>query len=257
VAFDYYQDTKTLPLKKRLGPAIKSFRLSSSDTLVRIESTADLLAFPAADLQMWLSDDERKRAEGFGSIKRRNEYTASRVLAKQCLAEFTLSEPAAWHIGRSETGAAKAWRGGHGDQNISVSISHSEFYCAVAIANRPIGLDLQFIEPLERWRAIENKVFSDIELAAIKNYPTNFQSKAYCEIWALKEAHGKYHEHGLQIRGSRNISFIALEDAAQNLQALSMNLGSYILAIYADKLSALKGQQGALSSGLKAWQVQT
>jgi phosphopantetheinyl transferase len=185
---------------------------------------------------------------------------ASRVLAKQCAAEFSSSKAEDWRVERSETGVPSLCYDGQIAQKLHVSISHAKGYCAVAVANGPNGVDLQFKEPLQRWRGIESKVFSLIELAAIKRQPDNLQSAAYSEIWALKEAHGKFHEHGLKIQGTRNISFICTADhEAKSLVALSIQLESHVLAIYADNLFEFSKLQLASSHNkmLKAWRVQS
>jgi phosphopantetheinyl transferase len=192
----------------------------------------------------------------FASTKRRDEYAASRVLAKQCAAEFTDSRPEDWYIERSQTGAPKLCRHGQAEQNLHISISHSKFYCAATVANHAIGLDLQFIETLERWRAIETRVFSSSELTAIKSLPNDLQSRAYSEIWALKEAHGKFNGQGLQIRSIRNCSFICAEDVTQGFQALTINLGSHMLAIFTGNLAELTKQQAVLCKDIKAWRIE-
>lgn len=202
--------------------------------------------------------------KGFGSDKRKDEYIASRILAKRCVADFSASSHADWQIERSRNGAPVLSSSNGKSGDLRISISHSEDYCAVAVSTQAVGVDVQFNQSTERWCRLRKTVFSHEELARIDGLPADSQAIAYGEIWALKEARAKFTEKGLQIRSDRNTSFVLADDdnnktpiTVGDYQALTVNLDSHTLAVYSDVLPELANYEEMRSLPHKRWRVVT
>ena len=82
-----------------------------------------------------------------------------------------------------------------------VSISHSHGFCAAAVSDSEVGVDIEYIDPnrqLERMRRLAERYFSPDELAwAVADLPERFY-----EVWCAKESYVKYTGEGLsKLRG--------------------------------------------------------
>ncbi|GAA4819490.1 4'-phosphopantetheinyl transferase family protein [Litoribaculum gwangyangense] len=66
------------------------------------------------------------------------------------------------------------------------NISHSENYAFIAIANRPIGIDIEYINKNFNFTPLLQDIFSDIEISFIKNSQDKRQS--FYSLWTRKEA---------------------------------------------------------------------
>lgn len=78
--------------------------------------------------------------------------------------------------------------------NCFVSISHSGDMVAVCTSDKPIGIDIEFIDEKRNLEKLSNRVFCGKELDAFKNNPT---PELFYEIWTQKEAYSKIEGQGV------------------------------------------------------------
>lgn len=213
------------------------FELQFDDAILVCESIEDLLQHASSQDSFGLHVEEQGPYSRFRSKKRQNEYAASRYLAKQVLARFTDTAASHWYILRHDNGAAVPQ---HSKPQLHVplflSISHNSGYCAVAVSRRQIGIDLQAIETLERWKKIQATVFSKLEISGISELEQSDQALRFTELWALKEALGKLHGHGLKPKTNRNLSFVLQEHIDKHCAAVTFQANRFVLAISLDRL---------------------
>ena len=78
------------------------------------------------------------------------------------------------------------------DNRAYFSLSHSDKWVALAVSDAEIGFDLQAISPIRP--AVLRRCFTPEEQAWVEDDAVRFT-----QLWAQKEAYGKYTGHGLTI----------------------------------------------------------
>ena len=81
------------------------------------------------------------------------------------------------------------------DLPLFFSITHSRALCAVALSNRPVGIDLEFIDQRRNFLDISKRFFSSEECIAIHN--STSVAKDFFALWTKKEALSKLNGKGL------------------------------------------------------------
>jgi phosphopantetheinyl transferase len=120
--------------------------------LVEVVRVADALADAPAD---WLSESEAERVATLRHAGRRAQYLAGHWLARVLLARAFGGVPMQWRL-RERKGQPPEVQG-RGDA-LRVSISHAGEWLAVAVADAPVGIDIEVntrvlddaVEPLLR-----------------------------------------------------------------------------------------------------------
>lgn len=69
------------------------------------------------------------------------------------------------------------------DGRAQFSLSHSGFYVALAVAERPVGVDVERVRPLD-WQ-VARRCFTALEMDWLSAEPTG---EAFCRLWTGKEA---------------------------------------------------------------------
>ena len=102
-----------------------------------------------------------------------------------------------------------------------VSISHSSIYCAVAISDCAVGIDIEDINgDAESQRLV--RFFTENERKEVEN------GASPLKIWTKKEALFKYLKND-------NINFISLDTTQANVYFETIDLNDAILSLYAEK----------------------
>lgn len=78
-----------------------------------------------------------------------------------------------------------------GAPHIHFNISHAGYYIACAVANEPVGIDIELIQPIER--KIAERFFTSDEVEYIM---TDHERRFY-EVWTKKESRIKWEGKGL------------------------------------------------------------
>ena len=75
---------------------------------------------------------------------------------------------------------------------ISFSVSHSGGLALYAVTKRPpIGVDVEYIEPLKDIQLMSREIFSRREAASLPTSPGTEQTTAFYRLWTRKEAYLK------------------------------------------------------------------
>ena len=128
----------------------------------------------------WLSDEEQGLLSSFGAESRRQEFLAGRAVARELLADCLGVPPPEVPLRRASDDAvdvdAADWR---------LSIAHSGGRALAAVAQHPVGADLEAIR--SRDPALVEFLFPPDEHGYVEALPYAFDA-ALVLCWALKEA---------------------------------------------------------------------
>lgn len=89
--------------------------------------------------------------------------------------------------------------------HVHFNISHCDVGCAVAVADCPVGVDIQDVRPFS-WD-VARHVCCERELAELKE--STDQEKLFTKMWAMKESYGKLTGEGV-LYGMKNFDTIAV-----------------------------------------------
>lgn len=151
-----------------------------------------------------LTDEERVRLASFAYADRRLGFALGRTAARLLLAERLGCDPRAVPLALADGGAPLVE--GH---PLYVSISHAgrgpETLAAAAVAERPVGLDIEWIRPLHP--NLYRRILAPDEYALLDALPLG-HDEAQALLWSLKEAVLK----GLQTGFRRSALSVHLAD---------------------------------------------
>lgn len=128
-----------------------------------------------------LSKEEKVRAAKFAIEARRRDYTKCRVALKQLLSKYASIPISQLRIEYGEKGKPFLLEGPH------FNMSHSTGRCSIAIANHPIGIDLEKIELSRDHLNIAQNFFCIEDVERVR---ADGISEFY-KIWCGKEAYAK------------------------------------------------------------------
>lgn len=77
--------------------------------------------------------------------------------------------------------------------HVHFNISHCDSGCAVAVADCPVGVDIQDVRPFS-WE-VARQVCCDREIAKLEQCIN--QDRLFTKMWAIKESYGKLIEQGV------------------------------------------------------------
>jgi len=148
-----------------------------------IESLADDCTAPT-----WLGTSERSRWAAL-SLTARRGFVASRKLLRASLAAATGIAADAWDVSAQAGAAPVALASGIADNAIHASLAHRLGWVAAAIADLPVGVDIEYERPPRsdpRERAA--LMLSPAELARWQALPAGELEGALLTAWTVKEA---------------------------------------------------------------------
>ncbi|MGZ7033105.1 MAG: 4'-phosphopantetheinyl transferase family protein [Thermoanaerobaculia bacterium] len=157
---------------------------------------------PSAD---WFTEDELREADGFLRERRRDEWMAARVAAKQLALQLGLcAEPRDCAVARPQLLL-------RGRSPLFVSVSHSEQFAGAAIDREPVGIDVQAIREISERAAkffLTGAEVKTMEGCAIANRLLHF--------WCAKEAAWK--RRGGEPATLKQIPLTLLAESADGLR---------------------------------------
>lgn len=134
------------------------------------------------DLEFFLSEDEIDKANKFYTNKLKSDYIICRGYLRRILGEYIGVLPK--NIGFKYNHYGKPLLVEYQNiKNIKFNISHSENYCLIAVTNNnEIGVDIEYIKPLDNYTTIADRFFSAKEASYINDL------NDFYTVWAQKEA---------------------------------------------------------------------
>jgi len=148
-------------------------------------------------LETVLGSEERERARAFRDDVDRKRYVASHGILRILLSRYLKREPQELEYLYDGLGKPRLSRGD--DVPLSYSISHSSGMALYAFASgHRIGVDLEYVQPLEGAQDIVVRYFAKDETALLLGCDDDYHQEAFFRIWTLKEAYVKAIGEGMQ-----------------------------------------------------------
>ena len=141
---------------------------------------------PAAS-DAWLSEQERTRAARFRFPHLQQRYRATRVALRSLLGLRLGIEPAAVRFVRDARGKPRL-DPAHGSP-LHFNLSHSEGVAWIAIAEQPLGVDLEILDRrIDLLDSLGLRVSAPAERAILQALPPELQLPGFLLMWTRKEA---------------------------------------------------------------------
>lgn len=145
-------------------------------------------------LSQTLSADENSRANRFHFQKDRHNFIVSRGSLRIILSRYLNLPPQNLQFTYSKQGKPAL----DTDTKICFNLSHSHQLALYAITlNREIGIDIEFIRPINEAENIVKNYFSPTEIALFNNISPAHKPEAFFNAWTRKEAYLKATGQGL------------------------------------------------------------
>ena len=182
----------------------------------------------------WMGAEESDRLAAMGSRKRRRQFIAGHWLARVMASERTNTLPGDWLLTASSLGApGLVRRNADARHGLHLSLSHSGEAVVAAIADFPIGVDLESPARERDWLAIADQVFAPGECARLRAVAASGRQDLFHAYWTLKEASGKRDGTGLQPPQARMQCAIACDE--HEASAVSWQFDGRYLALVGER----------------------
>ena len=139
-------------------------------------------------LETTLSEIERERTVRFRFDTQRKRYIASHGWLRRILGGYLAIHPEALayeHSARGKPSLACAGR----MSGLEFNMAHSEHLALIAVGRHlRIGVDLEWVRPLEDAAELVARFFSKRESAAFQELPDHLKPSAFFNLWTRKEA---------------------------------------------------------------------
>ncbi|TLX21239.1 4'-phosphopantetheinyl transferase family protein [Thermomonas fusca] len=176
----------------------------------------------------WLTAAECRRLQAITSASRRDTFLAGHWQARALAAQWLRLD-----VGRVALDAQADGRPllrVDGDAApLHLSLSHSGGWLALALADAPVGVDIELPRRVRDWNALARFVFSPEECRRVDAAGDALCAEVFHALWTLKEARGKRSGEGLQPRAARAVT--AQPADAANAEALGWAFGEGALAL--------------------------
>ncbi len=150
-----------------------------------------------AEYNKWSSlmrEDKQQRVDRFRFVDDKKRTVAGEMLARKAISEWCNIAPESINFGIKEHGKPYAK-----DLAVEFNISHSGGMVVCAVDDKPIGIDIEQIRPIDL--TIAKRICTDDELLYLFGHTPTKQDFTYTtnteiltrffELWTAKEAYGK------------------------------------------------------------------
>ncbi len=126
---------------------------------------------------------EQKRAGQFKFVRDKNHFMVSHAILRILLSNYLLCAPDKITFEYNEHGKPFL------NNPLQFNLSHSKDYAVVAITlNDPIGVDIEYQQPVDRMDAIVHRFFSAKEIQAYNALSDDQKVSGFYNAWTRKEA---------------------------------------------------------------------
>lgn len=160
-------------------------------TVILHHGALDLPADEVERLADLLAPDEHTRAARYRFPRDRRRFIVRRARLRQCLAAETGIAPEALAFVEGPFGKPALADGP------AFSLSYSGEHWALAIADAPVGVDIEQVDPAVDHRGIAADLFAPRESATLAALPEARALRAFFDCWVRKEAFVKAIGQGL------------------------------------------------------------
>lgn len=176
----------------------------------------------------WLTKTERLRLQAITSPARRDTFLAGHWQARSLAAQWLQLDVRRIALDAHADGRPLL-RVDDDAAPLHVSLSHSGDWLALALADAPVGVDVELPQRERDWNALARFVFSAEERQRVHDADDAARAEVFHALWTLKEARGKRSGEGLQPRAARAVTAEPAE--AAGAEALSWAFGNGALAL--------------------------
>jgi 4'-phosphopantetheinyl transferase len=141
--------------------------------------------FHSDELFQCLTPDERARAERYKVDRARRQFVVARGLLRRILGCSLGVSPS--DVGITYTGAGKPMLDYSGT-DLQFNVSHTDGLALIAIARRPVGIDVEGIRALADPAGLVNRFFSPQEGETYSTLPEPLRPAGFFRAWTCKEA---------------------------------------------------------------------
>ncbi len=165
----------------------------------------DIRDLTDAEYNKWyslMSVDKQLRADRFRFVNDKKRIVAGDMLARKAIAEWCGVTPESIAFGKKEHGKPYAK-----DLAVEFNISHSGDMVVCAVDDKPVGIDIEQIRPIDL--TVAKRICTDEELLYLFGYAPTDQDFTYTtdtkiltrffELWTAREAYGKCIGEGISL----------------------------------------------------------
>jgi len=150
-----------------------------------------------------LSEHEVKRSQAFHFEKDRIQYRVSTAYLRKLISLYTGQDPEKITYARGLKGKPHLID----PAQLKFNMTHSHHMALYAFTlDREIGVDVEFMRPMQAMEGIVENQFSKAEQALFNNLSEKDKSSYFFATWTLKEAYLKAHGTGIR-EGIHQIEF--------------------------------------------------
>jgi 4'-phosphopantetheinyl transferase len=158
-----------------------------------------------------LNGEERARADRFKFERHRRRFTVARAFLRETLAEAIGAKPCDVELVFSFNGKPSLANGA-----IEFNLSHSHELAVIALAETPVGIDVEYVKAMPDALKIAERFFASDEIAALQRSAA--VEHAFFRCWTGKEAYLKARAEGIGTLPLDSFS-VSLDDDAKLLRA--------------------------------------
>jgi 4'-phosphopantetheinyl transferase len=163
-----------------------------------------------------LSPDERVRGERFRFNHDRQRFISARSFLRMILGEYLGAPPASLvfrYDAQGKPALSGCWTGA-----LEFNLSHSRDGALYALArDRRVGVDLEFVRPLDDLDEMARRVLSEHEQMALGRATPSEKLRLFYEFWTRKEAFIKATGDGLSLPVRQIEASLPLGQSSQRL----------------------------------------
>ena len=202
--------------------------------LARLDAFADDLGSD------WLSADETHRLQAMTAPARRRSFLAGHWLARRVAADWLQLDAARIALDRHPDGRPLLLVD-DAPASLSISLSHSGDWLAIALATVPVGIDIELPRRLRDLEALARFAFAPDEVERLQRAPQAQRSAIFHTLWTLKEARGKRSGEGLLPEQSRRITTMPGDIDVADASSWGFHDGALALAVEAGTRIEIEG----------------
>lgn len=156
-------------------------------------------AIPEID-PLWeiLSADEQERAERFARKADEQRFIVGRGVLRSLLSNYCHLAPAKLQFTYNDYGKPLL-KSPSETESLCFNLSHTEGWVVYAIAQTPIGIDLEKIHTIAQLEKIIERFFSQKEQTTFHHVPDDQRNDRFFPFWTAKEAYTKAVGQGISL----------------------------------------------------------
>lgn len=176
-----------------------------------------------------LTEEEKRRADRFVDPRHRSRFIAAHGRLRQILGRCLAVPPEHVPVVQGDNGKPRL--DPPYDNLLHFNLSHSAGMVLLGVSkNRRIGVDIEYIRPLENMATIARRYFTQDEYTRIMSAPQSLQENAFYTLWSMKEACLKCSGQGLPGLDALKLD-IHEADACRIISAAYVDEGSHTWSI--------------------------